>query len=295
MAEMLQALDSGPQALPLGSTATLVNQHPECEADLGEAACTPAHARSQHWCRCPPAVRHRGRPCCRRAAAHAWLLQGRLTIPLLLPAAAPAGTFVHGGRISSLQLCHAYADPRSRAALADGVEMARQTAALVVWDTLWRSGSAAGVPTVAGQLSSAVPSSSAPELAAPVGPDATSLPDVLRMDAAVLTVQLNVVNIRMRERRCCCGCRQGWCMLRACNQSCEAICWRRLPPCATPLLQATGRPDINIVCEKQSHQGLTRYEDTDRLPLGIAIVLMHQHCKFLGPPAGPGTTPFVPA
>lgn len=39
------------------------------------------------------------------------------------------------------------------------------------------------------------------------------------------------------------------------------------------LLQAADAPDINIICEKVAFDGVTRFEDRFRLPLGVTVNL----------------------
>lgn len=95
--------------------------------------------------------------------------------------------------ITRLQLRHVLADPRSRAALAASVDVGAATAALVVSDMRWRSGGGGGggedPPGAGGDVSGGGGDT---DLTTRVGPDAVSQPDALRMDAAVLAVQLNI-------------------------------------------------------------------------------------------------------
>lgn len=52
---------------------------------------------------------------------------------------------------------------------------------------------------------------------------------------------------------------------------CTATAPDCLPLPAPGSLQASGRSDLAVVCEAQSHQGLTRFEQAPRLPLGVAF------------------------
>lgn len=47
------------------------------------------------------------------------------------------------------------------------------------------------------------------------------------------------------------------------------------------LLEEAGRPTINIICQKVATQGLTRFEDRKRLPLGISINFTSYAAKLL--------------
>ena len=38
-------------------------------------------------------------------------------------------------------------------------------------------------------------------------------------------------------------------------------------------MQAANAPDINIICEKVAFDGVTRFEDRYRLPLGVTVNL----------------------
>jgi hypothetical protein len=46
---------------------------------------------------------------------------------------------------------------------------------------------------------------------------------------------------------------------------------RAAPPPRIMCPQASGSRDINIICEKRSRTGVTRFEDMDRLPLGVVF------------------------
>lgn len=47
------------------------------------------------------------------------------------------------------------------------------------------------------------------------------------------------------------------------------------------LLEDSRRPPINIICQKIATEGLTRFEDRNRLPLGISINLNSFSAKLL--------------
>lgn len=65
------------------------------------------------------------------------------------------------------------------------------------------------------------------------------------------------------------------------------------------LQQESGYPDINLVCEKLAFEGVTRFEDRQRLPMGICVNLTAYAAKLcfqvaynpmmLGPYASFGT------
>ena len=40
---------------------------------------------------------------------------------------------------------------------------------------------------------------------------------------------------------------------------------------SAPAMQAANAPDINIICEKVAFDGVTRFEDRYRLPLGVTV------------------------
>ena len=46
------------------------------------------------------------------------------------------------------------------------------------------------------------------------------------------------------------------------------------------LLQESGYPDINLVCEKLAFEGVTRFEDRQRLPMGISVNLTAYAAKL---------------
>ena len=46
-------------------------------------------------------------------------------------------------------------------------------------------------------------------------------------------------------------------------------------------MQAEGFPDINIISEKVAFEGVTRFEDRNRLPLGICVNLTAFSAKML--------------
>lgn len=95
--------------------------------------------------------------------------------------------------MANIQVRHVLADPRSRAALASAVDAGNQAAAVIVSDALWLSGTGAVVGEAAGPAGDQGPAE-APLAAGSGGalPGGASLPDALRMDAAVLAVQLNL-------------------------------------------------------------------------------------------------------
>jgi hypothetical protein len=47
------------------------------------------------------------------------------------------------------------------------------------------------------------------------------------------------------------------------------------------LLEESGLPPINIICQKVANQGLTRFEDRRRLPLGISVNFNSMAAKLL--------------
>lgn len=47
------------------------------------------------------------------------------------------------------------------------------------------------------------------------------------------------------------------------------------------LLDEAGLPPINIICQKVANQGLTRFEDRRRLPLGISVNFNSMAAKLL--------------
>lgn len=73
------------------------------------------------------------------------------------------------------------------------------------------------------------------------GIDGVDEPSVLRLDSLVMVTQLNV----------------------------------------RKLLEDSRRPPINIICQKIATEGLTRFEDRNRLPLGISINLNSFSAKVL--------------
>ena len=46
------------------------------------------------------------------------------------------------------------------------------------------------------------------------------------------------------------------------------------------MLQEANFPDINIVCEKLAFEGVTRFEDRQRLPMGICVNLTAYAAKL---------------
>jgi hypothetical protein len=49
------------------------------------------------------------------------------------------------------------------------------------------------------------------------------------------------------------------------------LCWPAVNACWPSRAQEAGRPAINIICEKLTYVGSTRFEDDSRLPLGSAV------------------------
>ena len=127
---------------------------------------------------------------------------------------------VHVGRalkpeeLKKITIEHIKCDPRDREDLSELVDVTKFSAAIVMQDTMWITGPRA--------MDIDTPSEAAYAL---------SQTDMLRLDAAVLTVQLNI----------------------------------------RYLLEKQGKSDINIIAEKLASEGDTRFEDRRRLPLGAAI------------------------
>ncbi len=46
-----------------------------------------------------------------------------------------------------------------------------------------------------------------------------------------------------------------------------------MPQTVLLCMQAADAPDINIICEKVAFDGVTRFEDRYRLPLGVTVNL----------------------
>lgn len=113
---------------------------------------------------------------------------------------------------------HVIADPRQRLELAQ-VGVHRFTAALLLCDEAWVD----------------------PDLDSSNGVDELRAQDMLRLDAMLMVVQLNV----------------------------------------RKLLEDGERPAINIICQKVAMEGLTRFEDRRRLPLGISINFTSFAAKLL--------------
>ncbi|KAL4421226.1 hypothetical protein ABPG75_010517 [Micractinium tetrahymenae] len=113
--------------------------------------------------------------------------------------------------INNLQLQHVRGDPRSRSEMTRLIDVRRFKAAIVVSDSTWAG---CGAPDREG------------------GPQLLMQAEMLRLDAAVLMVQLN---IRM-------------------------------------LLEEARQPSIPIICEKLTYLGGTRFEDDTKPPAGIVAV-----------------------
>lgn len=67
------------------------------------------------------------------------------------------------------------------------------------------------------------------------------------------------------------------------TEFCESACFA-LPSSQLnirKLLDEAGLPPINIICEKVANQGLTRFEDRQRLPLGISVNFNSLSAKLL--------------
>lgn len=120
----------------------------------------------------------------------------------------------HMGSLRHMHLHHIRCDPRDRCALGAVLDVSTLGAAIIFHDTLWncRGGSVTGA-------------------SADASPYAMSQADMLRIDAAILEVQLNVRYLL--EQACC--------------------------------------PDINILSEKLTYLGQTRFENRNKLPLGTAV------------------------
>lgn len=112
-------------------------------------------------------------------------------------------------RIKSLRVHHVKADPRDRAALSNAIDVSRLAVAIVMHDKQW----------------------SVKWTQAAAAPYALCETDMMRMDAEVLTVQLNV----------------------------------------RYLLEEAGLPEINIISEKLTYVGHTRFENLRQLPLGCVV------------------------
>lgn len=112
-------------------------------------------------------------------------------------------------RIKSLRVHHVKADPRDRAALSKAIDISRLAVAIVMHDKQW----------------------SAKWSQAAAAPYALCETDMMRMDAEVLTVQLNI----------------------------------------RYLLEESGLPEINIISEKLTYVGHTRFENLRQLPLGCVV------------------------
>ena len=120
------------------------------------------------------------------------------------------------GSLRYMHLHHIQCDPRDRAALSAVLDVTNLGAAIIVHDTIWNCRG----DTISGSAATADAS-----------PYAMSQADMLRIDAAILEVQLNVRYLL--EQACC--------------------------------------PDINIISEKLTYLGQTRFEHRNKLPIGTAV------------------------
>jgi len=147
--------------------------------------------------------------------------------------------------IQRLDIKHVKCDPRDRQALSAALDVTTLRAAFILHDTHWGITAIGGDGNVGGSTSYLLqsndpttasspspPSSSSPyRVAAESSAYSFSQADMLRMDAAVLEVQLNVRYLL--ETACC--------------------------------------PDINILSEKLTYLGQTRFENRNELPIGAAV------------------------
>lgn len=285
------------QALPPGSTLTLFNSHLETWDLLGACAELLTHAGTcsaafaVHCFRC--ARRSSATVASRPPARH----QPCLHIAACLPGLC-AGDMIRAARLQNLFLQPVLGDPRSRPSMAQLVDVRQFTAALILCDPAWHR-AAAAAPFLTGP---AAPSEGASSLGMGVtaagagaprsssfavqGVQAGTLADALRMDAAVLGVQLNIrmllqvgAGLLAGSVSAAGGLSTGcaaWVACVAWGVSLRAdVVFRSVQQVARPatqppgILQAAGCPDINIVTEKLTQTGrTTRFEDTNHLPLG---------------------------
>jgi hypothetical protein len=128
--------------------------------------------------------------------------------------------------IQRLEISHVKCDPRDRNALSTALDVATLRAAVILHDTHWNGNFPAESSPI--EKEGILPQYRA---AAEMSAYSLSQSDMLRMDAAVLEVQLNVRYLL--ESSCC--------------------------------------PDINILSEKLTYLGQTRFENRSELPIGAAI------------------------
>jgi hypothetical protein len=154
-----------------------------------------------------------------------------------------------GSTIQRLEIKHVRCDPRDRQQLSTSLDVATLRAAVILHDKNWGMSSNGGVPaysggsigstisntnstTSTGATTTTTTTSFSPyRAAAEASAYSLSQSDMLRMDAAVLEVQLNVRYLL--ETSCC--------------------------------------PDINILSEKLTYLGQTRFENRTELPIGAAV------------------------
>ena len=113
-------------------------------------------------------------------------------------------------KLRNITVAHVQCDPRDKDRLGSLIDVSEYSAAIIMQDTLWVDDSGESQSSAAYALSQA---------------------DMLRLDAAILTVQLN---IRF-------------------------------------LLEETRSSEINIIAEKLASEGETRFENRSKLPLGASI------------------------
>eukprot|EP00878_Enallax_costatus_P037607 GHUV01042494.1.p1 GENE.GHUV01042494.1~~GHUV01042494.1.p1 ORF type:complete len:301 (+),score=77.35 GHUV01042494.1:33-935(+) len=128
------------------------------------------------------------------------------------------GALLRGKTLSNVKVSHVQADPLQRHQLA-ALPLSRFRAAVVLADERWID----------------------PDMDDSNGIDSIDQPSLLRQDALMVMVQLNIRKLL------------------------EDLC---LPP-------------INIICQKVGTQGLTRFEDRRRLPLGISVNFNSNSAKLL--------------
>jgi hypothetical protein len=151
-----------------------------------------------------------------------------------------------GTTIQRLDIKHVKCDPRDRQALSKAIDVATLRAAVILHDKKWglsAAGGGGGAPassllnwdsndsTTSSTTMNTTANASPYRAAAEASAYALSQSDMLRMDAAVLEVQLNVRYLL--EAACC--------------------------------------PDINILSEKLTYLGQTRFENRNELPIGAAV------------------------
>jgi len=144
------------------------------------------------------------------------------------------------GELDNVKIEHVQCDPRQKDSLGAAIDISSYSAAIVMQDTLWMQTSqgSPGMPSDDGEAAYALTQA-----------------DMMRLDAAVLNVQLNI----------------------------------------RYLLEQNNAPEINIIAEKLSSTGETRFEDRRRLPLGASINSSSFAAKSLAQEAlNPGTIDMYP-